>query len=291
MVAFRGLIAGLILTVWAWLEGARPKWRECRGSAIIGILILACGAGAGTYGQLTVPSGVAGVLSALLPLMAAIMGYCLFREKLPRRGTIGLIIGFVGIALLLRPGSGLDFFGVAVIVGGQIAWAIGAELSPRVGLPEEPRLAAGLELLAGGAVLFAFSTAFGDLSRLHLAAVSSVSWMGFLWFIVIAIGGFTAFGYLSQKVAPSIATTFSYVNPVVAMVLGSLLYGESVTWRMVIAVAVIITGVCLIVSTKSDAPAKTRHPMTSGYGNRRRALQATSRLVVPVFACGAARSR
>jgi len=137
-------------------------------------------------------------------------------------------------------------------------------------------LAAGLELLAGGAVLFAFSAAFGDFSRLHLAAVSSVSWMGFLWFIVIAIGGFTAFGYLSQKVAPSIATTFSYVNPVVAMFLGSLLYGESVTWRMVIAVAVIITGVCLIVSTKSDAPAKTRHPMTSGYGNRRRALQATS---------------
>ena len=157
MVAFRGLIAGLILTVWAWLEGARPTWRECRGSALIGILILACGAGAGTYGQLTVPSGVAGVLSALLPLIAAVMGYCLFREKLPRRGTVGLIIGFVGIALLLRPGSGLDFFGIAVIVGGQIAWAMGAELSPRVGLPEEPRLAAGLELSTGGAVLFVFS--------------------------------------------------------------------------------------------------------------------------------------
>ena len=100
--------------------------------------------------------------------------------ELPRRGTLGLIIGFVGIALLLRPGSGLDFFGVAVIVGGQIAWAMGAEFSPRVGLPEEPRLAAGLELLAGGAVLFAFSAAFGDLSRLNFAAVSSVSWIGSL---------------------------------------------------------------------------------------------------------------
>ena len=208
--------------------------------------------------------------------MAAILGYCLFREKLPRRGSIGLIIGFVGIALLLRPGSGLDFFGVAVIVGGQIAWAIGAELSPRVGLPEEPRLAAGLELLTGGAVLLAFSIFFGDLDRINLAAVSTVSWMGFLWFIVIAICGFTAFGYLSQRVAPSIATTFSYVNPVVAMALGWLLYSEPITWRMVVAVAVIVTGVCLIVLTKSDAPAKTRHPMTSGYGNRRTALQAAS---------------
>ena len=273
MVASRGLIAGLVLTIWALMEGARPTWPECRGSLLVGFLILACGAGAGTYGQLTVASGIAGVLSALLPLFAAVMGYFLFREKLPLRGTAGLIIGFAGIAFLLRPGSGLDLFGVVVIVGGQIAWAAGAELSPRVGLPEEPRLAAGLELLAGGAILFVFSAAFGDLGRLDLAAASALSWIGFLWFIVIAIGGFTAFGYLSQTVAPSVATTFSYVNPVVAMTLGWLLYSEPITWRMVVAVAVIVTGVCLIVSTKSDAPAKTRHPMTSGHGRTRAATQ------------------
>ena len=275
MVASRGLIAGLILTLWAFLEGARPTWREWRGSFLVGLLILACGAG--TYGQLTVASGVAGVLSALLPLFAAVMGYCIFREKLPLRGTAGLMIGFAGIALLLRPGSGLDLFGVVVIVGGQIAWAAGAELSPRIGLPEEPRLAAGLELLSGGAILLAFSVAFGDLGRLNLATASTVSWIGFLWFIVIAIGGFTAFGYLSQTVAPSVATTFSYVNPVVAMALGWLLFSEPITWRMVIAVAVIITGVCLIVSTKSDAPAKTRHPMTSGHGKRPVIIQVVSR--------------
>jgi drug/metabolite transporter (DMT)-like permease len=96
---------------------------------------------------------------------------------------------------------------------------------------------------------------------------------------VIAIGGFTAFGYLSQTVAPSVATTFSYVNPVVAMALGWLLFSEPITWRMVIAVAVIVTGVCLIVSTKSDAPAKTRHPMTSGHGKRRAVSHAVGRPV------------
>ena len=90
MVACRGLIAGLVLIVWALAEGApRPSWREWRGSAIIGVLILACGAGGGTYGQLTVPSGVAGVLSALLPLIAAVMGYILFRERLPIKAVIG----------------------------------------------------------------------------------------------------------------------------------------------------------------------------------------------------------
>ena len=94
---------------------------------------------------------------------------------------------------------------------------------------------------------------------------------------MIAIGGFTAFGYLSQTVAPSVATTFSYVNPVVAMALGWLLFSEPITWRMVIAVAVIVTGVCLIVSSKSDAPVKTRHPMTSGHGKRRVTLEIVSR--------------
>jgi drug/metabolite transporter (DMT)-like permease len=200
-------------------------------------------------------------------LFAAIIGYVAFREKLAGKAIAGLVIGFAGIGLLLRPGSGLDVFGVCVIVAAQIAWAVGAELSPRVGLPEEPRAAAGTELLAGGLVLLVVATLFGDWSRLDLSAVSAASWAGYIWFIVIAVGGFTAFGYLTRAVAPSIATTFSYVNPVVAMTLGWLLYSEPVTWRMILAVVVIIAGVCLIVSTKSDAPGKTRHPMTSGHGH------------------------
>jgi drug/metabolite transporter (DMT)-like permease len=190
--------------------------------------------------------------------------------------VIGLIIGFIGIALLLRPGSGLDLSGVIIIIAGQIAWAAGAEFAPKVVLPEEPRLAAGLELLAGGTALIAIACLFEDPFHLGLADVPLISWAGFGWFIVIAVGGFTAFGYLAQTVAPSIATTFSYVNPLVAMALGWLLFSEEVTWRMVIATIVIVAGVCLIVSTKSEAPAKNRHPMTSGHGHRRRVLPSQS---------------
>jgi drug/metabolite transporter (DMT)-like permease len=168
MVAARGLIAGAILTVWALQTGAaRPTWRQWRGAALIGILILGCGAGGGTYGQLTVPSGVAGVLSALLPLFAACIGYVAFRERLAGRSIVGLAIGFAGVGLLLRPGANLDVFGVAVIVTGQLAWATGAELAPRAGLPDDPRAAAGLELLAGGGALFVVATLFGDRRLLH----------------------------------------------------------------------------------------------------------------------------
>jgi drug/metabolite transporter (DMT)-like permease len=280
MVATRGLIAGAILTTWSVRSGTSPPTlREWRAGGIIGVLILAGGAGAGTYGQLTVPSGVAGVLSALLPLLAACLGFALFRERIPGRAIIGLIIGFMGIGLLLRPGSNLDTFGIAVIVAGQVCWAFGAELAPRVGLPDDPRLAAGVELLSGGVVLLIIALLFGDLGRLNLAAVSAMSWLGFGWLIVIAIGGFTAFGFLSQNVAPSIATTFSYVNPVVAITLGRLLFNEPLTIRMLLATAVIVGGVCLIVSTKSDAPAKTRHPFTSGHGHgARRTTGPISRL-------------
>ncbi len=266
MVAVRGILAGAVLIGWAIAAGApRPGWREWRAGVLVGVLILACGSGGGTYGQLTVPSGIAGVLSALLPLIAAVIGYVAFREKLQTRALIGLLLGFAGIGLLLRPGSGLDLLGVGAIVAGQVAWAAGTELAPRVGLPDEPRLAAGLELLAGGCLLLIASTVMGEWARWTPSKVSFISWAGFAWFVIIALGGFTAFGYLTQKVAPSIATTFSYVNPVVAMLLGWLLFSETITWRMVLAIAIILPGVCLIVSTKSENLAKRRHPFTSGH--------------------------
>ena len=171
--------------------------------------------------------------------------------------------------LLLRPGSNLDLFGVAVIVIGQVGWALGAELAPRVGLPDDPRLAAGVELLGGGGILFVVALLFGDLGRINVAAVSITSWLGFGWFIIIVVGGFTAFGYLNQNAAPETATTFAYVNPVVAITLGWLLFNEPLTVRMMLATATIVVGVCLIVSTKSDAPSKPRHPFTSGYGAKK----------------------
>ena len=97
--------------------------------------MLAVGNSCGMLGQRTIPSGIAGVLSALLPLVASCLGYVLFREKLARKALIGLAVGFGGVALLLRPGSNLDPFGLMLIGVGQVAWALGAVLAPRLGLP------------------------------------------------------------------------------------------------------------------------------------------------------------
>ena len=285
MVALRGVIAGSILIVAARRLGAPPMTaKQWRGAALIGMLIIAGGAGCGTYGQQTVASGVAGVMSALLPLVAAILGFLLFRERIPRRAVIGLAIGFAGVGLLLRPGSNLDPFGISLILLSQLAWAMGAELAPRVGLPDDPRMTAGAELLCGGVAVSIVALLLGDVQRVNLADVTLVSWAGLGWFIVIAIGGFTSFGYLTKNVSPSIATTFSYVNPVFAVALGHFLFGEPVTLRMVLATGVIVAGVCLIVSTKSEGEPKRRHPMTSGHGHRRRAPDLADAAVASVAA-------
>lgn len=273
IMTLRGCLAGAVLTVWALRTGAqRPDMRQLRSSFLIGTLILALGAGVGTVGQQTVASSVVGVLSAMMPLLAACLGYLLFREKPAKQALVGLVIGFAGIGLLLRPGSDLDLFGVMLVVAAQASWALGATLAPRLRLPEDPRLAAGLELLGGSGVLLIASAAFGEFSNLQLEAASRASWLGLGWLVLTAIGGFTAYGFLAKRVSTSISTTFAYVNPVVAVGLGWLLFSEPLTVWMMVATAVIVVGVFLIVSAGGPEPERRHHhhPMTSGYGHSRR---------------------
>jgi drug/metabolite transporter (DMT)-like permease len=268
IMTVRGCVAGSVLTIWALLTGAqRPTLRRLVCSFLVGTLILALGAGMGTVGQQTVASGVVGVLSAMMPLITACLGYLLFREKPARQALIGLIIGFAGIGLLLRPGSNLDLFGVALVIAAQLFWALGAVLAPRLRLPEDPRLAAGLELLGGSCVLLIASLTWGEIRGLNLDAISRPSWLGLGWLIITAVGGFTAYGFLAKRVSPSISTTFAYVNPVMAVGLGWLLFNEPLTMRMMMATAVVVFGVFLIVSAAGTEP--ERRPLTSGHGHAR----------------------
>jgi drug/metabolite transporter (DMT)-like permease len=273
IMTLRGALAGSILTIWALCAGAeRPGPRRLVCSFLIGTLILALGAGVGTIGQRTVASGVVGVLSAMMPLIAACLGYLLFREKPARQALIGLVIGFIGIGLLLRPGSDLDMFGVMLVIAAQVSWALGAVLAPRFRLPEDPRLAAGLELLGGSCVLLVASLAWGEVSSLHLDTVSRPAWIGLGWLVLTGVGGFTAYGFLAKRVSTCISTTFAYVNPVVAVGLGWLLFSEPVSLRMMVATAVVVLGVFLIVSAGGPEPRRQcPHPLTSGHGQVRRA--------------------
>lgn len=272
IMAVRGCLGGIMLTAWALWSGAqRPSLRQLLSSFLVGTLILALGAGVGTMGQRTVASGVVGVLSAMMPLIATCLGYLLFREKPAKQALIGLAIGFAGIGLLLRPGSDLDVFGVTLVLAAQLAWALGATLAPRLRLPEDPRLAAGLELLGGSAMLVIASAALGEFNGFHPGAVSRSSWLGLGWLILTAVGGFTAYGFLAKRVSTSISTTFAYVNPVVAVGVGWLLFSEPLSMRMIMATVVVVAGVFLIVSAGGTETERRRphHPLTSGHGHAR----------------------
>jgi drug/metabolite transporter (DMT)-like permease len=269
IMTVRGCVAGAVLTIWAlWTGAQQPNRWQLMSAFLVGTLILALGAGVGTVGQRTVASGVVGVLSAMMPLIAACLGYLLFREKPAKRALVGLVIGFVGIGLLLRPGSDLDWFGVTLVIAAQVAWALGAVLAPRLRLPEDPRLAAGLELLGGSGVLLIADVALREFSGLHLEAVSRSSWLGLGWLVLTAVGGFTAYGFLAKRVSTSLSTTFAYVNPVVAVGLGSLLFSEPLSLRMMVTTVVVVLGVFLIVSAGGPEPQRrVHHPMTSGHGH------------------------
>ncbi|HYZ21968.1 MAG TPA: EamA family transporter [Rhodopila sp.] len=169
IMTVRGFLAGAALTAWALATGARrPGLRRLLSSLLVGTLILALAAGVGTVRQQTVAPSIVGVLSATMPLMSACLAYLLFRERPAKPALIGLIIGFAGIGILLRPGSNVGVFGVALIIAAQTYGAVGALLEPRLRLPEDPRLAAGLELLRGSGVLLTASAALGEFGTLRL---------------------------------------------------------------------------------------------------------------------------
>ncbi|MBV9783830.1 MAG: EamA family transporter [Acidisphaera sp.] len=268
-MASRGVLAGAVLFAWSIWSGAPwPSWRQALACSGIGTLMLALGAGVSTVGQRTVAAGLAGVLAATMPLFAACIGYLLFREQFSKRTLFGLLLGFAGVGLLLHSAGDFNLLGVSLVVAGQFFWALGAVLAPKLGLPDDPRLTAGAELLGGGIVLLIAATIRGEVAGLHLAAVSLMSWMGFAWLAITAIVGFTAYGFLVTAVATSISSTFSYVNPIVAVGLGWLLFSEPVSFWTVAATAVVVAGVCLIVSAGSESrPA--HHPLTSGHRHGR----------------------
>ena len=163
----------------------------------------------------------------------------------------GLAVGFGGVALLLRSGSGarsLDPTGIAVLVGAALCWATGSVLSRSLALPRRPLVTTSMEMITGGAVLMVAGIVAGEFSGFRLASVSGASLAGWLYLIVIGSWvGFASYSWLLGHARTSLVSTYAYVNPVVAVFLGWSVLGESVTWRTLLAAALIVSAVALIV--------------------------------------------
>jgi drug/metabolite transporter (DMT)-like permease len=259
----RYTLAGALLFGWVALRGGLkagwPTRRQWLSAVLTGTGLVAFGNGALSWGELYLPSGPAAIFIATVPLWMTLMARAFQREPIRLPSGIGLGTGLVGIAILVGPAAlqGGPLMAMLACLLAALGWAAATVYSRSAPFPNNPFLVAGMQMFAGGAVVFLFSAISGDASRFDPSAVSVRSELAFVYLVFIgAILGFGVYIWL-VKVAPlPLLGTYAYVNPVVAVILGHLLLGEQVTLRTVIGGGVIIAGVALIVATQSRQSAR-----------------------------------
>lgn len=269
MAAVRFLVAGAMLYAWGRARGApRPTAAQWRGAAVVGAFLLVGGNGAVVVAEQWIPSGLAALLVAAVPLwMVLIDAVWGDRVRPTRRVVAGLVAGFGGVVLLAgAPGAGAggpqELFGMLLLLAGGVSWAWGSIYSRHVERPGRPRLFVGMQMLAGGALLVPLGAATGEFGDVDLGGISARSVWALVYLIVFgAIVGYSAYIWLLTAVAPARAGTYAYVNPVVAMFLGWWLADEPVSLRSVVAAAVIIGSVVIITSERTTRSAPEDRPV------------------------------
>jgi drug/metabolite transporter (DMT)-like permease len=258
-MGFRFVAAGLIMAAIVRLRvGSAPfrvDRRQVGSAALVGVLLLGCGNGGVALAEKTVPSGLAALLVAAMPLWLVLLR-TLARDR-PRALTLaGTLIGFVGIAVLARPGAHDGHAhsataGTIIILVGTLCWATGTFLSPRLAMPESPFVATSIEMLCGGAAMLVVSPLIGELHGFSFAHVQTSAWWALVYLILVgSLLGFTAFVWLARNAPLSLVSTYAYVNPVVAVFLGWLLLTEQITASIVAGGGLAIAGVFLVIRSE-----------------------------------------
>jgi drug/metabolite transporter (DMT)-like permease len=288
MAAIRFAIAGTLLIGWDLLrhpEARRlPTRRQLVDSAIVGALLLGIANSFVTFGEVTVPSGVAAIIVATIPLWFALLGWIYFRQRLPRIVTAAIALGFFGTALLVAPtGEGANSFdplGILILFCAPIAWAHGSLYSAeRAKLPPSPLTASGMQMLAGSLVCFVEALVSGEPAKFQPDRISfeSIAAVGYL-VIFGSMVAFTAYAWLLRNAPLSLVGTYAYVNPVVAIGLGTVFLGEGLSLRTIVASAIIVTAVAIIVTARSRL---SPSPATAATATQAPAPSAAVRPAIP----------
>ena len=261
MAGSRFLIAGLALyAVARWRGAPRPAASDWKRAVIIGLALFVGGNGGVTFGELYVPSALTALLIALVPVFMALLGWLSGITARPSRMVwLGLACGLAGVALLVRPDpsavSSPHFgFGVSVILLSALTWSAGSLYASRSASRTTPFAAAGMQMICGGLLQLLVGFALREHRGFDLAAVSAQSWLAWLYLLTIgSIVGYTAYSWLLLHCPPAQVATYAYVNPVVAVLLGSTLGGEKLTPGMLSGAAVIVAAVAAVIAKQSSA--------------------------------------
>jgi drug/metabolite transporter (DMT)-like permease len=269
MAGTRSLAAGLILYAFARARGAvAPTFLHWRNAAIAGVLLLTIGNGGVTWAELVIPSSVTALLVALVPLWMVLLDWLRPKGNRPRPLVFaGLAVGFLGVALLGRGnvhGSGsAHVWAVTALMAASICWAIGSLFSRQSQKPASPLLSIAMQMISGGGALLILALLRGELATFSLSHVTPSSIGAWLYLTLVgSLVGFTAYVWLLQVSTPARVSTYAYVNPLIAVLLGCTIGHESASRELFVAGALIIAAVVLIVSSKgSGAPNKRNVPV------------------------------
>jgi drug/metabolite transporter (DMT)-like permease len=260
MAGTRHLTAGLLLFAWLLATGVRlPERRHWKSAAIVGGLLLLGGNGLVSWAELKVPSGLASLFVASVPIwMALLQG--IQRRRRPRAALVaGLLLGLGGLVLLVMPGrfgggEHVDPIGATVLLLAALSWVVGSLYSRKAVLPKSTLLAISMEMIAGGLLLWIFGLSLGEGGRLHAEQISLRAVLSLGYLVVFgSLIGFSAYIWLLKVSTPARVTTYAYVNPVVAVLLGWAFAGEALTLRIGLATAAIVGAVALIIRFGGEA--------------------------------------
>jgi len=257
MSSARFLIAGAALYAFAARGRARPTLREWGAAAIVGAGLLLIGNGGVAWAETRLESGLAALIVAIIPLWVAVMDRAFFGRRLSPVAIAGLVVGFAGVALLVRPGGGGDVVAMLALVGATAAWAGGSLYARGAALPQSPLLSASMQMLAASLFLGIAGLATGETSGIHADSFSTKPVVAFVYLVLVgSLIAFSAYAWLLKNVRISIVSTYAFVNPVVAVALGTVFLNEKIGWSTLAAGAAIIVAVVLIVTAR--APKKSR---------------------------------
>jgi drug/metabolite transporter (DMT)-like permease len=251
----RFVLAGLLMLAFTVAKPAPDRqpdplgWKQWGAAAVIGLALPFGGNGLVSVAEKRIPSGVAAVVVATVPIWAALLAAAAGRERVTRFHIAGLALGFAGVAaLVIGSGSGrASPAGVAIVVVAAISWAAGSVWSQTAPTARRPLVTTGMEMLCGGIGCLAAAAITGEFADLHLGSINYRGWLAFAYLVLAgSMVAYSAYVWLLRNARLSLVTTYAFVNPVVAVALGALLLGESFTIRSAGATVAVVLGVILM---------------------------------------------
>ena len=257
LAGIRFFAAGIVLYAWTRARGTPgPARREWASASLLAVLIFVVDYGLLFWAEQRIPSGIAAVMMATIPVFTALAEILILRsQRLTLRLAGALLVGIAGVAVLVSRSVGfgegpIDTSGAFALVAGAISWSLASVLSRKLTLPESKVMSSGAQMLVGGILLTLTAAMLGEFTGFHVQRVSSGAWLALAYLIVAgSIVGFTAYVWLIHHESPTKVGTYAYVNPVVAVLVGYFLGGEALGARAIVGTLLVLVSVAVITMT------------------------------------------